>query len=467
MRFDPNNLFSRMISFIMEMQTKEFFVQGINNGKGGYTTKRPVIVNMGGTRSAKTWDFFSLLMFYCSKFEGEGMDIRVFRNTLDDCRQKTYKDFKECLSFIGVFDQTKTSGYNDKPKYNLFGNTITFMGIPEDENIEGFACDICFFNEVLETSNENFVNGMIDRVRRFSVMDSNPSKTVHFAFNYEHRDNVLYTHTTWRDNKHLTTAQIAEITKYSPYIDEDIVYSNNELYYKGEPITKQNHPPINEYNVKNGTINERRWRIYDKGCQGSVDGVIFNKVEVSNYTPKIPYSYGMDYGFTNDATSLTRNWEDAKNIYVELLIYNSFDNPQSLSDALLRAGLERNVSCVCDSSDTFKREYKSTVRMTKDLRDKGWKNLRKVNKTKTNAYWLQKMNEKTIVIIKNDIPAPDWAKKKFKVKFMWEVLRMEFSGYVWLTKGELSEMTPDPKCHDHAIDSVKYRFMGIHNKYGF
>lgn len=465
-KFDPNPLFYQMKDFCKEMKTKEFYIEAIK----GYGTLTPCIVNLGGTRSGKTWEAFHFIYWICSWMTG--LKINIFRDTLDDCRQKTYEDFKECLEHMGVYDKKSLSDYSNKPKYMINGNTITFMGIPDDENIEAAASDIVYINEILETKNKKFVNGAIRRARKLSIADSNPSKTQHFIFDFEYRDNVLMTHTTWRDNKHLPAGLIADICKSAPYIDDEVEYRNHTLFYKGKPITKEHHPPVNTKNLNNKTVDELDWRVYNWGVRGGKDGLIFNKVEYTDKKPNIvsrfkneeAFTFGLDYGFTNDSTALTRNWidEEEKEIHVELIMYEPFNNPTDLNEALIKSGMEDYVECTADSADRYAGQ-KGVFYMTQELNAKGWTKIHKVrgkvDKKGGNAYWLQKMNQYTIVIIQTDQKAPEWASKKYGVTYMWEILAMEFGGYVWKKVGEDEENKPDDTCIDHAIDSVKYNFI--------
>jgi hypothetical protein len=145
-----------------------------------------------------------------------------------------------------------------------------------------------------------------------------------------------------------------------------------------------------------------------------------------------------------------------------LLYYAPVDTPDKLDQILKDLKIERNVPIVADSSDRYTREGGGTVRMVADLRKRGWLKLRKVSKTKTLPYWIQSINQKTIVVIKTS-KERQLLPKHGELE-LWQVALKELNNYVWAMHGEHNLQTPDDNCAEHYIDGFRYRHMDLHTR---
>jgi phage terminase large subunit len=68
-----------------------------------------------------------------------------------------------------------------------------------------------------------------------------------------------------------------------------------------------------------------KWRVYGQGLTGATEGVIFKHVDwISEFPAHITrISYGMDFGFTNDPTTLNKIGTADGELYVECLLYKT------------------------------------------------------------------------------------------------------------------------------------------------
>lgn len=239
--FDPNRLFYKMAKAYAEAK------------KAGY---RLTICNEGGSRSSKTFDAFHLIIAICAHNINAELDIYILRDTLTNNKDYTYKDFRKVISICGVGENAQFSN-PQKPYCNLYGNNIYFRGLDDEKNTEGYPSDILFINEVLETKKAK-VEGLLMRCRKLVLFDWNPKLTKHWIFDYEGRPNVLFTHSTYKDNKHLEQTVIDEIESYNPEIPE---------------------------NVKNKTANLFRWKVYGLGVRADQEGNVFNDSQLNKYNP--------------------------------------------------------------------------------------------------------------------------------------------------------------------------------------
>jgi PBSX family phage terminase large subunit len=217
-----------------------------------------VICNEGGSRAGKTFDAFSLIIAICANNIDLGLDIYILRDTLKNSREKTYKDFKKLLKISGLLSVVNITSENQSPDVNLYGNNIYFRGLDDEKNTEGYPSDILFVNEVLETKKTK-VEGLQMRCRLLEIYDWNPKLTKHWIFEYEGRPDVLFTRTTYKNNKHLEKTIIDKIESYNPEI---------------------------EANIKNKTANLFRWKVYGIGERADQEGNVFNDSQLNKYSPE-------------------------------------------------------------------------------------------------------------------------------------------------------------------------------------
>ena len=384
MNFDPNALFFELAKIYSD-----------NKGED-----KVIICNEGGTRSSKTWDFWHFLVTFCDHNRNKENDIYVLRDTLINCRDFTLKEFVTCLKAIGIYNPDNYTAY-PKPYYNLFGNNVYFRGLEDETDTEAYPSDILFFNESLEIRKSQF-EGLKMRCRKLIVMDWNPKYTEHWCFDMEGQPNVFFTHSTYLNNKHLQKSIINDIRSYEPWMPGSYEVINRQLIFQGQLITNKNQPPPHPDNVPNNTADEFRWKVYGLGLRGAMKGVIFPNVEYIKTFPDIAFTYGIDFGFTADPSTVVKYAREGRNIYLELLLYQPIDNIDDMDATLTALGVSKYVPITADSSDKYVSEKKGAVQMVRELFERGWE-ISKVSKTKGVMYWITDMKGYKIHIIINDL----------------------------------------------------------------
>lgn len=417
--FDPNPLFYKMVKFYVDHKDDDELM---------------VICNEGSSRSSKTFDFFHFLYLICDHNKDRGLEIYVLRNTLTNCKDYTLGDFKNCMKIIGA--DVKVQSENHKPYCNLNGNHIFFRGLDDEKNQEGYPSDIVFVNEALEIDTRSKIAGIRMRCRKMMVFDWNPKFSDHWCYAMEGQNNTLFTHSTYRNNKHLPKANKNEIESYCPWNFEDL------------NLPEEQRRP-NEINIKNQTADKFRWQVYGEGIRAAQEGMIFKYVEYIDKWPEhISPVYGQDFGFTNDPSALTKVGEDENNIYLELLLYEPTENSNILGSYYTKIGLTKDDIITADSSDKYTGENKGTVEMVSDLQDQGWC-ISKVHKKKSIVYWIEEMKKKKICIVGNHLVS--FAKK-------------EQENYSWKEVNGITINQPIDK-YNHFWDAARYGYMSLQNNF--
>ena len=300
-KFDPSPLYYKMAQIYTNNKTEE---------------NKIIIGNEGSSRSAKTWDTFLFLVTFCDHNPNAGLEIYVLRDTLDNCREKTFKDFEKCTEINKVSHLIEYKSKGMKPTAHINGNEIRFRGLDKATK-EGYPSDIVFVNEILDTEKAQ-LEGIFMRCRKLIIADWNPKYTQHWFYDFELREDAYFTHTTFRNNKHLQKSVVNEILSYEPYEPNSYEIQGYDLHYKGRPITDTNQPPPHKTNVDNRTADLFKWKVYGLGLRGAMKGVIFNQLDFIDEFPDIAFTYGNDFGFTADPNALVKYAEDNNNIWVEV-----------------------------------------------------------------------------------------------------------------------------------------------------
>ena len=231
-----------------------------------FNAKNRYIISVGGTRSSKTYSAIQLLTI--KAFNTPNIVIGMGGITGSVVRKNLMLPFKSILA----------SSYNPK-RFNKQENSYTFdngavvyfISADDPDKFEGVAMDYWLFDEanlfrygeaIIEKTGTRMVKGMI--------LTFNPSKKRPFIDDLEKRGDVVSLHSTWRDNDYLPRQIIDEILTRS---------GQDERYNK----------------------------VYNLGVYAvDIKGSILTDWGVVNTFPDnwVWESWGQDYGFVNDATTL-------------------------------------------------------------------------------------------------------------------------------------------------------------------
>jgi len=403
MRLDPNGLYHQMTEYYLTQKTDE---------------NRLTICNEGSSRSGKTWDTWDFIKTFCDHNRGKELEIYILRNTLTDCRDYTFKEFKKSMVWSGIWDESKAVT-TPKPYYNLWGNHLYFRGL--DKTTEAPPSEIIFVNGSLEVETEAKIKGWRMRCNKLMIFDWNPKFTQHWCFTMEGRPNTLFTHSTFRDNKHLEKAVANEIIGYDPNIPENVI---------------------------NGTADDFQYKVYNLGIRTASEGVIFKNINyIDEWPEEAAITRGLDFGYTVDPSALVDYGELGNNIYIRPLMYEPTETASIIDQYALAQNIDTLYPCTADSADRYAGKD-GVVYMVRDLKEFGWR-IEKVRKTNTIMYWLNSMKEKNINVVKNELVRH---------------AKDEFQNYRFRTVNGIQINQPIDG-YDHLISAARYAHMGMNQPY--
>jgi hypothetical protein len=395
MKFEPNYLFYYMLYTWQTNKDKLDILSANEQYPNGQ--KRPCcFVNIGGTRSSKTYDEIHLIYKYLTDNPNKHKYVAVYRETLVKCRDTTLKDFKECFQAMGLTrdkDYTLTGDMNGRPVMNVAGNIIEFKGYPDDGKEAGRA-DVTFINEILESDYKEIVDNIIQRTTSLVIFDANPAKTDHWVFHLDKIFNVFYTNTTYLDNNHLVEGLQGMYESWCPWdlrdshieiVDPIKSYDEHgklKTIYGGFKLRVWDKPKCPEHtewndsyrrpnfnNLQRGTVNEFKWLVYGEGVRAARAGAIFSDaewVQEFNETGYDEVVLSMDFGYTKDPTILGRTGRDGMELTYQVLVDEATETPEitfyaikpHLETEMLRRKKEGikhwdELFIVCESQDNY------------------------------------------------------------------------------------------------------------------
>lgn len=252
--------------------------------------KKRVRIVQGGTSSSKTFSIIPLLITHA--IQNPYTEISVVSESIPHLKRGAVKDFINIMIMTGNYRDSQFNKSDLKYKFSN-GSFIEFFSADQPDKLRGARRHVLFINECNNIDFESY-NQLAIRTRDFIYLDYNP--TAEFWVHTElikdpDSDFVIL---TYKDNEALDSAIVKEIEKAKE-------------------------------RAKTSAYWENWWKVYGIGQVGSLEGVIFSNWKQINEVPtgsKL-IGYGMDFGFTNDPTTLVSVHRSDNTIIVDELIYQS------------------------------------------------------------------------------------------------------------------------------------------------
>ena len=265
-----------------------------------------VIVNKGGTRSSKTWSLLQLcatLATHC-----DGILISVVGETLPFLKRGVIRDFHSMMG--GAWNADKWNATDLVYSFDN-GSQIEFFSADNEGKVHGSARDVLFINECYFVDWEIYRQLEV-RTRALIFLDYN---RFWVDDNILGKPDVALIHSTYKDNPFPTDRQRQAIEAYKD--------------------------------------DENWWRVYGLGEMGSVEGLIYTRWAT---VPEMPSTfkrefYCIDFGFTNDPTSILRVRLSGGELWVAELAYRNAMLNGDIVNVLQQNHVQRNAQIVCDSAE--------------------------------------------------------------------------------------------------------------------
>lgn len=365
-----------------------------HNLKAFYNDK-DIMINQGGTGSSKTYSILQLIIFL-SQIE-QNSTFSIVAESMPVLQRGAIKDFlkifKEGNNFIDA------NWKMNPPIYKMGSNTIEFFSVEDDSKCRGPRREYLFLNEANNIKWDTF-NQLAMRTKKAIFIDFNPVSSfwAHTKImNNENHYKYEYIHSTYLDNPYLSKKEIDDIER------------------------KRDMDPND-------------WRVYGLGEIGSLEGLIFNNWDIyyDNKEGK-DIVYGLDFGFTNDPSTLIAVWKQEGELYVDEIFYDYGMMNDVINEQFKENGLrQRYDEIYCDVEP----------KTVEELYRLGW-NIKQVKKGADSVNF-------GIGLIKQH---------KLHVSSRSINLIKELRNYQWIKDRDGIKTNKPSQGNDHAIDAMRYAIM--------
>ena len=279
--------------------------------------RKRVRIVQGGSSSSKTFTILPILIAYCT--QSDNKLVSVVAESIPHLRRGAIRDFLKIMGWLG----NSIENFNKSTlTYNFpNGSQIEFFSADQPDKLRGGRRDVLFVNECNNIDFESYQQLSI-RCREFIYLDYNPTAE-------------FWVHTELKDEP-----------------DSDFII----LTYKDNEALEQSI--INEFEkaIRKAATSDywRNWvNVYVYGIIGSLEGVIFNNWKTIDRVPNGAelLGYGMDYGFTNDPSTMVGLYKhDGKVIWKELIYRKGMSN-SDMAKEMKSLGVSRSKTIIGDSAE--------------------------------------------------------------------------------------------------------------------
>ena len=276
------------------------------------TSDKRIVIEQGGTRSGKTYNILIWIIFSYA-LKNSGKTVTICRKTYPALRTSAMRDFIEILRSYELYDEKNHN--KSSSEYHLNGNLIEFISLDQPQKVRGRKRDLLFINEANELHWEDWQQ-LVFRTTGRIIIDYNPSDEFHWIYErVKTRDDAEFHITTYKNN---------------PFLEDSII--------KEIELLKQ--------------TDENYWRVYGLGEVGSGKSLIFRTELIDRIPDNARFiSYGMDFGYTNDPTTLIAIYTHDTNLYFDEKIYRTNMTNQDIANELGRLEIGRRDEIYADSGE--------------------------------------------------------------------------------------------------------------------
>jgi phage terminase large subunit len=363
--------------------------------------KKRIRVIRGGQGAGKTISILILLVNHASSKPDK--EILIISAELTKMRLTVIKDFVKVMKLAGLYDERRFIAGTLYRFPN--GSFIKFIGLDKADVGKGLRSDVAYFNEVNKCDAESF-RQVASRAKQVFA-DYNPDARFFIDEDVIGRDDCDFLQLTFEDNELLGVDERNEILNYQ------------RLGYHEDGTVKNSYWA----NI---------WRVYGQGEVGALQGVVFSNWSVIDSVPTEAkrLGYGMDFGYTNDPTTIVAAYEwNGQRIYDEVAYQTGLLNSDIA--AIFKAnGVTRNDNVYADSADPKSIDEINRYGFAVKPVTKGQDSI---------AYGIGLMQERPFFITKRSTNAAK-----------------ELNAYCWDTDKDGNTMNKPIDAHNHFIDAARY-----------
>ena len=371
-------------------------------------------VVQGGTSAGKTYAVIPILADRA--LSEPRLKITVVAETLPAVKEGALDIF---VNVMYDTDRWIDSNWNASSLTYTFGNKSRIQFKSFDSVGKAKASgkrDILFLNEA-NTIAFDIADALMIRSKE-TYIDFNPDNEFWVHKEVLPEPNSEFLLLTFEDNEALPVETL-----------EDLLIKKSKAFHN--PHLKDEDLFI-ESNIKNQYWSNW-WKVYGLGQIGNLEGVVFESWKEVETIPKEAklLGYGMDFGYTNDPTTLTAIYEMNQEYYWDELIY---ETGMLNSDIVRRCKqLEVKGVIIADSAEP---------KTIQELKNAGLKIQPAEKGADSIKHGIHKMQEKQINVTRRSAN-----------------IKMELQKYKWATDKDGKSLNVPVDSNNHSLDGIRYFYI--------
>lgn len=279
--------------------------------------KRKKVIQ-GGTSAGKTFGILPILIGRASKHPN--LEISVVSETIPHLRRGAIKDFLKIMEWTGRYEDSRWNRTLLTYKF-ANGSYIEFFSAEQESKLRGARRNVLYINEANNISFESY-HQLAIRTSGDIWLDFNPTSEF-WAHTEVLKDNDAdHIILTYKDNEALPQTIIQDI-------EQAKIKGQTSSYWANW------------------------WKVYGLGEIGSLEGVIFDNWKQVDAIPQEAklLGYSMDFGFTNDPTTLMAIYKMDSELYFDELLYRTNMTNNDIGNFMKSIGITRPYDIVADSAE--------------------------------------------------------------------------------------------------------------------
>lgn len=361
------------------------------------TARKRVI--QGGTSAGKTFGVIPILINKALK--NPGTEISIVSESIPHLRRGALKDFLKIMVWTKRMEEKKFNRSLLTYRFDN-GSYIEFFSADQPDKLRGARRNVLYINEANNVDFESYQQLAI-RTSNEIWIDFNPTSEF-----WAHTEVLKDTDAellilTYKDNEALPTTIVDEIEKAKE-------------------------------KAKTSSYWDNWWRVYGLGQIGALQGGVFENWEQIDTIPNEAklLAYGMDFGFTNDPTTLTAIYQYNGKYILDEVIYQTQLTTMDLNNLMKQKGVVKGKSIYADSAEP------KTIR---ELNNMGWSVKASEKGRDSILFGIDKMQREEFLVTKNSVN-----------------LIKELRSYIWDTDRSGQRLNKPIDNYNHAIDGIRYYF---------
>jgi phage terminase large subunit len=353
----------------------------------------------GGTSAGKTFGILPLLINKASK--KPLLEISVVAESIPHLKRGAMKDFKKIMVQTNRWFDERWNATDFKYTF-ANGSIIEFFSADNDAKLRGARRDGLYMNECNNMTFHAYTE-LASRTKEFVYLDWNPTNEFWFHKELMNDSDVDFLIVNYLDNEACPESAL-------------------NFILKAKEKSKTSKFWANWYNV------------YGLGQIGNLEGVIFSEWKQLD---KIPLDAklvgrGMDFGYTNDPTTITDIYQwNNEYIFDERIYRTGLTNPEIWRE-FKSLGIDNSIYTVADSAEP---------KSIQELSSLGMKIIGATKGADSIMYGIQRMQENNFYVTSNSL----------------NIIK-ELRAYTWAVDREGNKLNKPIDNFNHAIDGIRYFF---------